>query len=298
MNLSKLKLDPATGISHQILATPAWRGDPAYDSYLLLKDGSENHTLTLALKLHFNPLALWILPFVVVNDADDTPFLAKPWTQAELTRYKQQVKRTASRWNDKFWLKPPEGFSKLDVKRGGRTIRPNIYCHMYLDIVESPGSAHLSIDLANIDMDSFRSHAWLYSKRDHKDETMHYTDDKGKFRHTRFNTVVHEIGHALGLPHISETHGTVNCKTAIVADDVLQKLFPGSSISGRFGGGSNSQVCYGELGARSHAENVMGMGVRFDASNASPWQARIAQHTGTDMSKWTVSTSRLAPRTI
>ncbi len=298
MILTKSKLDTATGINDQILASPQWKGDPAFDSYLLRKDGSQNHTLTLVLKLYFNPLAFLLLPIVPVLDADDKVFWAKPWTQFELAAYKRRVKHVTKRWNDKFWLRPPEGFSKLDVRRGGSVIRPNIYCHLYLDIVEAPAAAHLSIDLANIDVWNFRSHSRLYSKKDPNDMTMSYKDAEGNFRQTRFNTVTHEIGHALGLKHVGETHLNLHCNAAIATDSLIRKYFPSITLKGDFGGGSNSNVCYGDMGPHGQAENVMGQGVQFDATNASPWQQRIAEHTGTSPDRWAVSLGNVKPKKL
>lgn len=308
----------------EMQATPDFQFDSAFDSYLILKEnGCDNHTLTLVLKIFVNkisPLSVR-LPFVgnltlPFGDADGTPFAIQPWTGTAYSTFRNSFLRQCRHWNDKFWLIPPAGFTGLDYKQGGRTIRPNIYCHLYVSLVAAAGGSHRSIDLVNLDkqaaarqlgkragkLDSgdFRSHEGLYDSLDTTNSKMPYSDDKGKSHRVNHSTIAHEIGHALGLPHIGVTQGATSCKLAVFFDSILPtSVTSHASYPAIYQGASNSHACYGHSGPKTLGANIMGYGMQFDASNAQPWLDRIALHTKTRAGDWKVSVkTRELPRKI
>jgi hypothetical protein len=295
-------------------AVPAQPLDPAFDSYLLLKkNGYDNHTLTLVLKLFLNPVSTLGLPRFPYLDANGQLFWIKSWDAAEWGTFQRTFKQQCLRWNDQFWLTPPAGFSKLDVKVGTRTVRPNIYCHLYIDLAGSMALAHRVIDVVNLDKrdiaarrgvrpdqlnsGTFRSDEVTYDSLDVIGRATGSTDDKGKtHKHVNYLTVVHEIGHALGLDHIGVAHKDPLCQAAIFLDEHLSSL--PVTVPALYANGSSSRACYGNSAPASRAANVMGMGTEFDATNASPWADRLALHTGTKATDWKVSLGRIPPKFI
>lgn len=316
---SAVKTDAKSGaVTEMSCAASASGGfSVAYDSSLILKDGTQNHTLTLVLKINLNQMLPQILPASLrlpIFDADTPPrmFLIRPWQIAEWNQFIIRFKREAAKWNDNFWLIPPAGFSKLDVKVGHRTVRPNIYCHLYISVVNSSSAAHRSINVVNLDirdaktryslkdsdLDSgaFRSDADNYDVLDVKTRQQWSQDNTGTWHVAdKYSTVAHEIGHALGLPHIGVTQQNHLCQLAIFFDANVPNP---SALPALFNGGSNAQACYGQLGAPSLGANVMGSGSSFDESNAAPWASRIALHTGTKPEDWTVSRRKVTPTFI
>lgn len=308
------KLDATRGVIVNMLATPAKLYDAAFNSYLLLKEGGvENHTLTLVLKIQLNKISTYGFPLFPHLDANKTVFWIKPWDNPAWTSFKRNFKNQCLRWNDRFWLTPPAGFSALDVKVGKRIFRPNIYCHLYVHLQDGPGGAHRTIDVVNLDKKvtaaqlgkkesdlnsgNFRSHEALYNSLDTLPRTNTSTDDKGAtHKHANYLTIVHEIGHALGLPHISVTHGDGLCSVAMLIGD--NPLLNGTDIGALLKGKSNSSACYGTYAPPSRSDNVMGRGTNFDTTNAQPWLDRIALHTATKASDWKASMTRVAPKPV
>src|SRR4051794_38282417 len=100
------KKDSTSSVALEML--DAGSGDGACDSYLLLKNGLENHTLTLVLKVYLNKILPEILPKTLrlpMFDADTPPrmFLIRPWQLAEWTAFQKNFKSQCARWNDRFW---------------------------------------------------------------------------------------------------------------------------------------------------------------------------------------------------
>jgi hypothetical protein len=309
------KIDPKTGMNLQMRGIARRNGDVAFDSYLILHNGSQNHTLSLVLKVYLRQLLdqsmprVWRVPIFDGNQL----FLMKPWRTAEWADFVRKFKRECAKWTNHFWLIPPAGFSTLDVKVGKHTIRPNIYCHLEVVVVPGPGGAHRTIDVVNLDKEdakarlgieandldggTFRSNAVRYASLDvklKKDDWMQ--DDHGVwYPVNNYSTIVHEIGHALGLPHIGVTHQDPRCQMAVLADQISPKL---ASLPALFKGGSNASVCYGTLWLPQRGENVMGGGTKFEESNGAPWVKRITQHTFTRAQDWTVSTTKVAPKWV
>ena len=146
------KYDMQTGFALNIVGIPQQPWDHAFNSYLLLKqNGHENHTLTLELKIFMKQASTYGLPILSYTDAGGVLFWIRPWPDSAWVNFQRTFKHQCLRWNDRFWLIPPDGFSKLDVKIGTRKVRPNIYCHLFVDLVGSPGSAHRTVEVVNLD---------------------------------------------------------------------------------------------------------------------------------------------------
>src|SRR5262245_15349369 len=149
----------AAGRIIEMQAAPDFQNDTAFDSFLIFKqNGCDNHTLTLVLKLHMNqvsPLS-FNLPLVgqvtlPYADWDGKLFAIKPWSATDFASFRKSFLHHCAQWNDKFWLTPPAGFTGLDYKLGGRTVHPNIYCHLFVSVVGSAAGSHRSINIVNLD---------------------------------------------------------------------------------------------------------------------------------------------------
>jgi hypothetical protein len=307
----------------EMQASPDFQFDAALDSYFIIKEnGCDNHTLTLVIKLHMNQVSPVSVNLPVVGrvtlpfaDADGTLFAIKTWSAGDFSSFRTSFLRHCYHWNDKFWLTPPAGFTGLDYKLGGRTVRPNVYCHLFVSVVGSAVGSHRTIDVVNLDRraaarqlgkrqsrldaSDFRSHEGLYDTLDTKPVPIPFDDDTGRTHRLNRSTIAHEIGHALGLPHIGVTKSTPHCGIAVLADSLLPSSITSSpSFPALYQGASNSHACYGQSGPASVGANVMGYGLGFDASNAQPWLDRIALHTKTNAADWKVSVKKQVRPTV
>jgi hypothetical protein len=103
------------------------------------------------------------------------------------------------------------------------------------------------------------------------------TNGSGDIIEVAHDTIGHEVGHALGQPHILGLEG-------------IKKYQLGAS-------NSNDDDSYGKT--FDEKANIMGKGNHLSLLNAISWWRRIYQHTGTDYQSWkmTMNTS-LPPRVI
>ena len=182
-------------------------------------------------------------------------------------RYQREVQAF---WHGKFWLVARHRFSELDFDDRGVTYRPNVWCRLRLQIADSAASAHKSISDVRLHASEpfFRSDSAHYDNRDIQ---------SGRSRHHsrtfRQRAHVHEVGHALGLPHASSTNAT--CTSS---------------------GSVGHTTCY--CATAADCGNIMGAGERLRATDAAPWQRALEEHGAGARSNWEVMLRRHYPRTL
>jgi hypothetical protein len=312
------KVDKDTGVILEMRGKTGSSDITAFDSYLIPHHGPQNHTLTLVLKICLRqklPQGMDKAVRIVMPEGGPNPryFLIKPWQSAEWTNFLKGFKHECAKWSNQFWLIPPADFSKLDIPAGQKAIRPNIYCHLDVVVVGDPASAHQSVDVVNIDSKDaksrlgltdedlnggrgFRSSNRQYARDDPKTHPNARQDLQGKWHTVKnYSTIVHEIGHALGLPHIGVTIRDPLCQLAVLAEKTPATA---GSMPAIFKGGVNADVCYGSPDFPKRWQNVMGGGSTFEESNAAPWARRLALHTGTKPQDWTASTKKVSPKLL
>ena len=196
----------------------------AFTSDLLLSsDGTTiNHTLKIRLGLCFQKITT---PPSTFNDfAGANTFNIRNWTESEWWQFMDSVFDQSDRWNNKFWLIPPNNYSELDWPlnaRQGRNYRPNVKCQLFVQKWLSPGLANKTIRVAKLaeshvgDNGTFRSDAVTYDSLDGVAHTFQIPDNGGTILNVVHYTIPHEIGHALGQPHIGQLRRTTACMAAI-----------------------------------------------------------------------------------
>ncbi len=268
--------------------------EPLFKSEIILKtDGATNHVLKIYLGLCLQRISA---PPAKFKDFGGNEFDIRNWTEGEWHEFRSQIFNQSDLWNNRFWLIPPDDFNALDIQTPGRTrYRPNIKCELFVQVWLSPANANKIIKVARLadkyagDSSLFRSDAVTYDSLDGVAHVFHIPDNTGAVMNINHYTIPHEIGHALGQPHIGVLRKTTACTTAIAGET------PGDDTTK---GGSNSHRCYGFGEAPSIAENIMGYGLKFDDVNAAPWRDRIAAHTNTKAEKWKVSLAPVVPKPL
>ncbi len=271
-----------------------------FDSYLGKSSHyTQNHALKLFLRIYLKP----VNGKITAADTKKRDFPVKDWSASEWSNFTAQFIKQSNLWNNRFWLVPPKDFKLMDAKNGGPSIRPNVMCQLITELTSSPSNAHRTVEVVNLDVDAlrkqrgrnptsgtFRSNARLLDSLDIQARNTSYEDDRG-VEHTikNYYTIAHEVGHAIGLKHVGVLKARPQCTFAIALKSAGIK-----NVSSHLDRGSNAEVCYGEFDTPGLAENIMGLGTKFEEINAQPWVERVVMHTNTSAKDWGI---RLGPTT-
>jgi hypothetical protein len=311
------KLDMKTGVFLEAQGVAKGPGDFAFDSELKLsQNAGTNHMLQINLRVFLEKHQPPNGRFEDVQDYNHNHFTVGPWNQSEWQRFLTGFMEQANMWNNKFWLTPPAGFTTLDINVGGKNIRPNVYCALNVQVTGSAAHSHKHVRVVNLDSklaatklridesqvgrDTFRSDSGHYDTFDAKGGYVNgYHDERGNtLPGIAHSTIAHEIGHALGEPHIGVTRHAPLCQMAMLLQSMVKShLITRASVPAMLRDGSDSRVCYGDYSAASVSANIMGGGNQFDTVNAQPWVDQIALHTGTK-APWTVHLARVQPQVL
>lgn len=255
-------------------------GAGSFDSDLSVRmvNGTTNAELTLTLRVFF----VRVPGGRTIRDANNTEYHTRDWSTRAWTNYIQRYEREGQRyWHGKFWLASPAAATDLHWPRTPRsaTHRANVWCRFNLQIAGSRARGHKTIRLARLVVPAgrtfgagtFRSHEELYDDFDLGEGV--YVRDGVTYRQRTF---IHEIGHALGLPHVGTS--TMAAEPTCTAAD------------------PNADACYGVLPA--NRENVMGFGMTLTTREARPWLDRVEAHTGVPKASWTTQMARVYPQAL
>ncbi|MEO8649343.1 MAG: hypothetical protein ABI539_09280, partial [Acidobacteriota bacterium] len=237
----------------------------------------------------------------VYPDYDKKPKFIKAWAAGDWRKFVDGFTQQSMMWHNKFWLIPPADFSLFDLREGGVTWRPNVFCSFKLIVQNNNAGAHRTIEVVNLQNPAagFRSDSGHYDSEDTNLTPHEARDVTGQIHRNKQPTIAHEVGHALGLPHIGETRGLQACSDAKLVYQ-YKDFIKQDWLAAIYRGGNGAAVCYGHGGSAGDINNIMGQGAAFANDNASPWLNRLGVHlTGkTDIKKWTARVGHVPVRRL
>jgi hypothetical protein len=223
------------------------------------------------------------------------------WKTSEWHAYKLMVRAAAGMWDKRFTLIPPNSADMFAYKGpGGSTFMPNVECRFELKVQDSPAGAHKTLRVVRLS-DRFNyapgdfpmSAAGMWDSADQTFNIQEIADDVGKIHMHATFPIAHEIGHLLGQEHAGYLYNRKDCTDAKMME--LERREP---TDPDFKNGASSEVCYGKRQPAYVADNIMGIGPRFDTVNAQPWKEIMVLKVGegqTRGSEWKVGLNEYAP---
>lgn len=223
------------------------------------------------------------------------PVHIREWTGGEFEMFKVFVKATAEQfWNNtKLCLIPPPNYRGLFYPAVSPTHQLNVDCHFEIVWANGFSDAHIvfygtclgdSVPASNTTMISFAGRG--LGSLDSGDFTPSVTmsNDIGvagpnsPVGHS--NTIWHEFGHAIGLPHIGITSSHKPCLQGMA--NPLDGNFPACALGP----------------TPDESLNVMGLGDKVGTRNSLPWLLRAPLHTETSLADWRVALPSRPPRRL
>lgn len=230
---------------------------------------------------------------------DTAKYKTAAWPQPAWEEYLRVIKRLSGFWDSRFWMvlsgksseykqverylaiyNTPQKYSGIgawDIPRTYEAIKVfkrTIVCRFNLELVATAAEAHKSIKVAYIvdkltnlppaTLDTFtnRSNAVYYDNGDVVTATNGY------------NTVIHELGHAIGLPHIGEVTDFASCLTRAKGKPIYQDKDEKS----------NAGPCY----QGPFAQDIMGGGGELHYHDAVPWRFAFQEITGIPFTQYII----------
>jgi hypothetical protein len=221
---------------------------------------------------------------------DTTKFRTIAWPDSAWTDYINKIKQLSTFWDGKFWLvlyedkkRSPEyknverfiglydDFARHPVS-GNRQIRVygrTILCKFILEILDSSSGAHKHIKAAYIVDKNTNTPAGVDTYTNRSNDSYYDNGDVITYSPTGYNTIIHELGHAIGIPHIGVETNYAPC----LAHDHFWD-----------GEGANADQCYqGPL-----SSDIMGGGGSISWHDAIPWRFALQEMTGVPLQYYVV----------
>ncbi len=194
------------------------------------------------------------------------------WPDDEWRRFRREFYNQVRGFFEKrFWLVPPRGYAGLDWPDGRPTHRPNVKCGLTLWVHDRAEHARVGVDCVfpapGQAMRSSMSPGARSGELDADDMTFQDAQPVAGEVETQA-TVVHEIGHLLGLSHVAR-----HAQSCLI---------------------DNAVACYGTTAWQRG--DLMGWGSRVELWHSWPWRNRIRYHTG--VGGWTAVMNRPEPRPL
>ncbi|MBK7589257.1 MAG: hypothetical protein IPI22_13470 [Bacteroidetes bacterium] len=216
-------------------------------------------------------------------DYDGRIFMLENWDQREWRGFCDFfANESTAFWTNRFTLSSSHAITVGDQERTDsywasgfdrRHSQPpvtTINCKFLLELTTNPAFAHKTISVYKVSQlettSVFRSDDAHYTSGDLESQYRTIVDPNpalcGQFSSQR--TFIHEVGHAIGLPHVG-----------------ISARIPGCTQND-----NGTKICYGNTLETSL--NVMGRGEELSWREALPWRTAIAEMTHTSPDSWHV----------
>jgi len=289
---------------------------------------TKNARLTIILKIALCPIgpgtemddAIWkkgAVNGIVKDQWTDKWVPCIAWDDASYNHFGNEVKRQAeSFWSSTDTTWGNKGMTLINIKKDWdglnvpmgikATHQANVECDFRIEWSRNTSDAHVAVYAARLPMSANTICSWMSPGSRKKPgrgflSTTSLTPANfgmcsgrlasGACTPATTNAVVaHEMGHAIGLPHIGVMHSGSTCSREIEGGKMDRFL----RAIGVKGYDANIKSCYtGDSPADS--ANVMGQGSTISIENSDPWRIRIAQHTHTRVADWAAVADRWEP---